>query len=74
MEKKQKINCTVSSCKYNNNDEKSCKLEQIIVTPVSNCNTKKKDESMCGSYENNQIKNRGSKKETAEKIRILEII
>ena len=53
MEKKQKINCTVSSCKYNNNDEKSCELEQIIVTPVSNCNTKNKDESMCGSYENN---------------------
>ena len=53
MEKKQKINCTVSSSKYNNNDEKSCELEQIIVTPVSNCNTKKKDESMCGSYEKN---------------------
>lgn len=52
MEKKQKINCTVGSCKYNNQNQE-CMLETIIVTPKQNCNTKKADESMCSSYENN---------------------
>lgn len=47
----QKINCTVSSCKYNNIKEKQCTLKQIIVTPTQDCNTKNSDESMCGSYE-----------------------
>lgn len=50
MEKNQKINCTVTSCKYNENQEK-CSLEQIVVTPIRNCNTKKTNESKCGSYE-----------------------
>ena len=52
MDKKQKINCTVSSCKYNNNQAQECKLEQIIVTPIIGCNTKQSDESMCSSYRN----------------------
>ena len=52
MEKKQKINCTVKSCRYNDNEHKECDLEAIIVTPVKNCNTGKADESQCGSYEN----------------------
>ena len=50
MDKNQKINCTVTSCKYNK-DDKICSLEQIIVTPKENCKTKNPDESMCGSYE-----------------------
>ena len=29
----QKINCTVTSCKYNENQEQKCNLKQIIVTP-----------------------------------------
>ena len=52
MEKKQKINCTVSSCKYNDDQRQECELEQIIVTPIENCNTSKPDESMCSSYKN----------------------
>ena len=56
MEKNQKINCTVSSCKYHDENNQECVLQQITVTPVGNCNTKKKDESMCGSYENNNQK------------------
>lgn len=51
MDKKQKINCTVGSCKYNNTDHEECTLNEIIVTPMNNCHTKKADESMCGSYE-----------------------
>ena len=47
MEKNQKINCTVESCKYNN---KKCELGQIIVTPIIGCDTKQPDESMCSSY------------------------
>lgn len=50
MESNQKINCTVTSCKYNNVEEKGCTLKQIIVTPVENCSTKNPDESMCSSY------------------------
>ena len=52
MEKKQKINCTVESCKYNDNEHKECDLEAIIVTPVNNVNTSKPDESQCASYKN----------------------
>ena len=52
MEKKQKINCTVKSCKYNDNEHKECDLEAIIVTPVTNTNTGKPDESQCASYKN----------------------
>ncbi len=50
MDKNQRINCTVGSCKYNNKDRQECSLEQIIVTPVENCDTKQADESMCSSY------------------------
>ena len=52
MEKDQKINCTVSSCKYNNSQTQKCKLESIIVTPVEGVNTQTPDESMCSSYDN----------------------
>jgi hypothetical protein len=50
MLKNQKINCTVTSCKYNKNQEQECSLEQIVVTPMQECYTKKADESMCSSY------------------------
>lgn len=53
MQKNQKINCTVTSCKYNDEGCQECKLEQIIVTPIVGCNTKQSDESMCSSYRNN---------------------
>ena len=48
----QTINCTVSSCKYNNCQRQKCELEGIIVTPVEGCQTKQPDESMCSSYKN----------------------
>lgn len=50
MEGKQKIACTVTSCKYNKGHEQECSLKQIIVTPIENCDTKQPDESMCSSY------------------------
>ena len=52
MQKKQKINCTVTSCRYNEKQTQECNLEQIIVTPIKNCDTKEPDESMCSSYKN----------------------
>lgn len=51
MEAKQKINCTVESCIYNNAEEKKCELEEITVEPCIDCSTGEPDESMCGSYE-----------------------
>lgn len=54
MEKKQKINCTVKSCQYNDNEHKECDLEAIIVTPIKNCNTGRTDESQCSSYKSIQ--------------------
>ena len=51
MEKKQKINCTVESCKYNNGQEQLCRLNSIIVTPKLNVGTSNPDESECSSYE-----------------------
>ena len=55
MEKEQKINCTVVSCKHNDRQAQQCKLEQIIVTPIIGCNTKQADESMCSSYRNENM-------------------
>ena len=51
MDMKQKINCTVRSCKYNINDKTACSLNQITVEPIDDCDTCDCDESMCGSYE-----------------------
>lgn len=51
MERKQKINCTVESCKYNNGKKGLCELEAIIVTPKKGVNTANPDESECSSYE-----------------------
>ena len=56
MDKNQKINCTVSSCKYNDIERQNCQLESIIVTPVPNITTANPDESMCSSYDNEQKK------------------
>jgi len=50
-DKKQKINCTVESCKYNDCNQNLCELKQIEVQACSNCsNGTPEDESMCGSY------------------------
>ena len=46
----QKINCTVTSCKYNKLGCQECGLDHIIVTPIIGCETKQADESMCSSY------------------------
>ena len=40
MSKNQKINCTVTSCRYNKSEEQLCSLEQIIVTPIQDCKTR----------------------------------
>ena len=51
MDNKQKINCTVQSCKYNNGREQLCQLNAIMVTPKQNDDTGNPDESECSSYE-----------------------
>ena len=51
MEKNQKINCTVESCKYNNSKNGVCKLQSIMVAPKLDVETAKPDESECSSYE-----------------------
>jgi len=51
MEENQEINCTVASCKYNNNQKEKCTLQAIQVEPIANCDTMEADESMCASYE-----------------------
>lgn len=50
MELNQKINCTVSSCKYNNQEKEKCTLEAIHVAPIDEFETQEADESMCASY------------------------
>ncbi|MCI8384414.1 MAG: DUF1540 domain-containing protein [Clostridia bacterium] len=52
METNQKINCTVASCKYNNQEKARCTLQSIQVTPTEKMDTKKPDESICASYRN----------------------
>ena len=51
MDNKQKINCTVGSCKYNNEKKNLCELNSIIITPKVNVSTSTPDESECSSYE-----------------------
>lgn len=51
MEGNQKIECTVESCKYNNTQKNICNLPKIEIKPITNCNTKKADESICASYD-----------------------
>ena len=50
MEGKQKINCTVCSCTFQENETSTCSLKDIIVKPCPNCNDESTKESMCGSY------------------------
>ena len=51
MEEKQKINCTVESCVYQDEKNKRCTLQSITVKPTKDCSSGKTDESMCGSYD-----------------------
>lgn len=51
MEANQRINCSVSSCKYNNQQNAKCTLEAIQVAPIQNKDTKNPDESKCASYQ-----------------------
>lgn len=51
MDIKQKINCNVESCVYNDCEECKCTLDEITVEPCQDCSTGNTDESMCGSYE-----------------------
>ena len=51
MEEKQRINCNVVTCKFNNGEHGKCMLNSIIVEPMYDVDTKKADESMCASYE-----------------------
>ncbi len=49
---KQKINCSVHNCKYNNELEHLCQLKQINITCTCNqeqCINKK--ETICNSFE-----------------------
>ena len=51
MEKNQKINCTVKSCKYNNRKNKECGLSAITIAPVRENSLQGEDESVCSSYD-----------------------
>ena len=51
MDRNQKSNCTVESCKYNNGQKQICQLDAIIVAPKQNVNSANPDESECASYE-----------------------
>ena len=51
MEGNQKINCTVESCRFNNQEQNQCMLQSIQVAPIDDMDTQEADESMCASYE-----------------------
>ena len=53
MDDKQKINCTVENCKYNDYDAKECLLKAIVVEPCTQNPDDQEsfeDQSMCGSF------------------------
>ena len=45
----QKINCTVSSCRYNDTKTKACELSSITVGTTFDSDTQK-DATLCQSY------------------------
>ncbi len=49
MENNQKINCNVSTCRYNK-DDCVCTLEQIKVGCQCGCHPHSVDETVCDSY------------------------
>ena len=51
MEHNQKINCTVHSCAFQNQDTSTCSLKGITVRACKNCDAQTPEESMCSSYE-----------------------
>ena len=46
----QKINCDVTSCKYNDSDEELCTLDEIKVSNEDETSEEKED-TICASYE-----------------------
>ena len=46
MEGKQKINCNVESCKFNDRRKCECNLNQITVEPTCDCHTELVDKNM----------------------------
>lgn len=51
MDDKQKINCTVHNCKYNDYENRECVLKSIVVEPCAKSNDNSlEDQSMCGSF------------------------
>jgi len=54
MSKKQKINCEVKNCKFNDIDDEECTLEEINVkssTYFDNEESNDKDDTICDSFE-----------------------
>ena len=51
----QKINCTVFSCRHNNQNKQECMLNSIIVTPTQDNTSKDPDESKCSSYKYDEM-------------------
>ena len=47
----QTINCTVTSCRYNDKARQACELQAIVVEPCKDVsNGTPEGESMCGNY------------------------
>lgn len=53
MNENQKINCTVKTCVYQDNNNKRCTLKSINVMPTEYNMSGETDESMCGNYKCN---------------------
>ena len=52
MDKNNKsIKCDVESCKFQNNDDNYCTLEEIKVTSSTDDEEQNKEDTICDSYE-----------------------
>ena len=55
MAKKQKIKCDVESCRHQNTDENTCKLDEIKVSCIcDNEECECSDETVCESFESTE--------------------
>lgn len=50
MNENQTINCTIGTCKYNDEKTNLCTLKAINVAQMNHTKGLKADESMCASY------------------------
>ena len=65
---KKKINCNVKNCRYNDNDEEECTLNEIDVKSFCDDDSCEKDDTICDSFEKKEELDESEQEEYDEDI------